>query len=151
MAGSRSRRPYRNGRTIFKHDDRACGDCRADGWVEATDPQPPVLPEERERVVEASTAYQVVSMLQGVVDRGTGRRIKDQPAIPFRVPPGIRLVRVNAQTGLPARAGERDAIWEAFKPGTENLATGPVLEGFGDTAGTVPAMSIPTTDSGGLY
>ncbi len=206
----------RNGRTIFKHDGRVCGDCRAEGWVDAADPQPPVLPEERERVAEASTAYQVVSMLQGVVDRGTGRRIKDlgrplagktgttndsndawfvgfspdlavgvfvgfdtprtlgpnetgasvsvpvfrefmadalknQPAIPFRVPPGIRLVRVNAQTGLPARAGERDAIWEAFKPGTENLATGPVLEGFGDTGGTVPAMSIPTTDSGGLY
>ena len=45
--------------------------------------------------------------------------LKDKPAIPFRIPPGIALVRVNATTGQLARAGDRNVIYEAFKPGTE--------------------------------
>ncbi len=201
----------RLGQTIYRHDARPCAGCRPDGWAEEAAGRPPELPETRERVVDAATAYQMVSMLQGVVDRGTGRRIKDlnkplagktgttnssndtwfvgfspdlavgvfvgfdvprtlgpnetgasvavpifrefmadalkdKPALPFRQPPGVRLVRVNAQTGLPARAGERDSIWEAFKPGTENLVAGPVLDGG---TGQAPAMVIPATDQGG--
>ena len=201
----------RIGQTIYRHDARACAGCRLDTWSDDPGIQPPELPETRERVVDAATAYQMVSMLQGVVDRGTGRRIKDlnkplagktgttnssndtwfigfspdlavgvfvgfdvprtlgpnetgasvavpifrdfmadalkdKPALPFRQPPGVRLVRVNAQTGLPARAGERDSIWEAFKPGTENLVAGPVLDGG---TGQAPAMVIPVTEQGG--
>ena len=71
--------------------------------------------------------------------------------MPFRIPPGIRLVRVNPSTGVVARAGERDVIWEAFKPGTEPMAPGPVLDGgalTSDAAGPVPA---PSRDAGGLY
>jgi penicillin-binding protein 1A len=41
---------------------------------------------------------------------------------------GIRLVRVNPATGPVARPGERDVIWEAFKPGTEPTVPGPVLD-----------------------
>src|SRR3546814_6333817 len=37
---------------------------------------------------------------------------------PFRIPPGVSLVRVNPSTGRPAQSGE-PAIWEAFRPGTE--------------------------------
>jgi len=43
----------------------------------------------------------------------------DTPAAPFRIPPGLKLARVNLRTGL--RAGEEDpqSIMEAFKPGEE--------------------------------
>ena len=55
--------------------------------------------------------------------------LADQPAIPFRIPPGIRLVRVNATTGLLARRGDRNVILEAFKPGTEPTGEEAVLDG----------------------
>ena len=45
--------------------------------------------------------------------------LADKPAIPFRVPAGIKLIRVDAKTGM--RAGPGDSgrtILEAFKPGT---------------------------------
>ncbi|HEX2116084.1 MAG TPA: penicillin-binding protein 1A [Alphaproteobacteria bacterium] len=203
----------RNGRTIFKHDPRPCDECRAQFW--SNQPMPAVA-DMRERVIGADTAFQMVNILQGVVDRGTGRRIKeigkplagktgttndsndawfvgfspdlavgvfvgfdtprtlgpnetgssvsvpifkdvmadalkDKPAIPFRIPPGIRLVRVNPSTGLVARPGERDVIWEAFKPGTEPVVPGPVLDGgalASEAAGTAP---VPASDTGGLY
>jgi penicillin-binding protein 1A len=44
--------------------------------------------------------------------------LKDAPATAFRTPPGMRLYRVSAATGLPADAKEA-AIYEAYKPGTE--------------------------------
>ena len=44
--------------------------------------------------------------------------LKDAPATAFRTPPGMRLYRVSAATGLPAGAGE-PAIYEAYKPGTQ--------------------------------
>ena len=45
--------------------------------------------------------------------------LKGKPGIPFRVPNGVRLVRVNAETGQPAKPGDKDVILEAFRPGTE--------------------------------
>ncbi|MEQ1753041.1 MAG: penicillin-binding protein 1A [Micropepsaceae bacterium] len=39
-----------------------------------------------------------------------------QPPVPFRVPPGIRMVRVDLKSGLPAATG---VVLEAFKAGTE--------------------------------
>jgi penicillin-binding protein 1A len=39
-----------------------------------------------------------------------------QPPVPFRIPPGIRLVRVDLKSGLPSSGG---AVLEAFKAGTE--------------------------------
>jgi penicillin-binding protein 1A len=47
--------------------------------------------------------------------------LADQPPIPFRAPPGIKLVRVNLKTGLPATPGDPKAIMEAFKPTQEPL------------------------------
>jgi penicillin-binding protein 1A len=38
--------------------------------------------------------------------------------VPFRVPPGIKLVRVNLNTGSRAQPGDQRVILEAFKPGT---------------------------------
>jgi penicillin-binding protein 1A len=46
----------------------------------------------------------------------------DQPPVPFRAPPGIKLVRVNLKTGLPAGSGDKTAIMEAFKPGDQPQA-----------------------------
>jgi penicillin-binding protein 1A len=80
--------------------------------------------------------------------------LKDKPSIPFRIPPGIRLVRVDSKTGEPARAGDRDVIFEAFKPGSEpSIASGRVLEGFGEGA-SAEALPVPVPDTktgGGLY
>ena len=42
-----------------------------------------------------------------------------KPSIPFRVPKGIRLVRVNPTTGKRTRPGDKYVILEAFKAGTE--------------------------------
>jgi membrane carboxypeptidase/penicillin-binding protein len=46
----------------------------------------------------------------------------DQPAVPFRAPAGIKLVRVNLKTGQPAGANDSTAIMEAFKPNEGPLA-----------------------------
>ena len=63
----------RHGKTIFKHDLRDCGKCRSAVWQQ----QPvPVISDHREQVVDPATAYQMVSMLEGVVQRGTGRRMR---------------------------------------------------------------------------
>jgi penicillin-binding protein 1A len=45
--------------------------------------------------------------------------LKDKPPTPFRVPPGIKLIRVNLASGTRAGSGEgAGTILEAFKPGT---------------------------------
>jgi penicillin-binding protein 1A len=51
--------------------------------------------------------------------------LKDKSATPFRVPPGVRLVKVNARTGRLAEPGDHDVIFDAFKPGTEPDESGP--------------------------
>ena len=197
----------RHGRTVFRHDTHDCPGCGAAYW---TGQPTPVIPDNRQALTEPASAYQVVSMLQGVVERGTGKRVKEvgkplagktgttndsidawfigfspdlavgvfagldqprslgkreqgasvaapifrdfmaealanQPAIPFRIPPGIRLVRVNAQSGQLASQGDRRVILEAFKPGTMPTGRDQVLEGY--TAG----LEAPDTGTGGLY
>ena len=79
--------------------------------------------------------------------------LKDKPAVPFRIPADIRLVRVNAQTGVPETRRGRDIIIEAFKPGTEPAGKSEVLEGFGNfgEAGAGGPRSGPDTGTGGLY
>jgi penicillin-binding protein 1A len=216
----------RNGKTIARADTRSCEGCNEVDWHGQV---PPVLPDTRDTVVNATSAYQIVSILQGVVERGTGRVIgsvgkplagktgttndyqdnwfmgfspdlvagvyvgfdnphslgekeegahnaapvfrdfmaaalKNTPATAFRIPPGIRLVRVNAATGQLARPGDRTVIYEAFKPGTEpNGGDSVVVNGYGVSpdgstpapiAGTSPSpasYSIPATGTGGLY
>lgn len=201
----------RNGRTVFRHDGRECLSCRNMFW--ANQPVPTVA-DNRPEITEPASAYQVVSMLQGAVERGTGRRVaavgkplagktgttnksmdawfigfspdlvvgvftgfdlprslgereqgasvaapifrdfmaealKDQPGIPFRIPPGIRHVRINANTGEEARWGDRDVITEAFKPGTEPGGNNQVLEGIGSFGAASGAKEM--TGTGGLY
>lgn len=58
----------RNGKTIYRHDQRSCEDC-AD--IAISPDRGPKISTNRERVMNAITAYQLTSMMQGVVDRGT--------------------------------------------------------------------------------
>ncbi|MBH68822.1 MAG: penicillin-binding protein [Rhodospirillaceae bacterium] len=62
----------RNGRTIFKQEKRNCMGCNVDFQERSLVPQ---LPDFREQVAKSTSAYQMVRMLEGVVKRGTGRRI----------------------------------------------------------------------------
>ncbi len=199
----------RHGRTIYRHDLRECPSCVVEQWSGQATPR---LPDEREQVANPASAYQVVGMLNGVVQRGTGRRIAElglplagktgttndnvdtwfigfspdlavgvfvgfdeprtlgrkdtgsnvaaplfksfmaealaeQPAIPFRIPPGIRLVRMNAETGALARPGDRRVFLEAFQPGTEPTGRQVVLDGgYNPTTGGTAASG-----TGGLY
>jgi penicillin-binding protein 1A len=198
----------RHGKTVFKHDPRQCEKCRAPFWTK----QPvPILPDHRKQLADPASAYQMVSMLEGVVQRGTGRRMRDlgkplagktgttnkaldtwfigfspdlavgvfsgfdtprslgrreqgasvsapifkefmknvladKPAIPFRIPTGIRLVRVDSVTGRPARPGDKRVILEAFKPGTVPTGESEVLDGSEETP-----TSAPSVGTGGLY
>ena len=47
------------------------------------------------------------------------RALEGRPVIPFRIPKGVKMTRVNAYTGARAEAGEPNTIYEAFRPGTE--------------------------------
>jgi penicillin-binding protein 1A len=64
----------RYGKTIFKHDQRKCDNCKADTF--RVDDVEPELADDREEVMSPYTAYQVTSMLEGVVQRGTGHKVK---------------------------------------------------------------------------
>ena len=197
----------RNGRTVFRHDNRPCDECRASFWTQQPVPE---IPDTRPAVTDPATAYQMVSILEGVIQRGTGVRIKavgkplagktgtsnesidtwfvgfapdlalgvfvgfdeprtlgrheqgasaaapifrdfmaaalkDQPAIPFRIPPGIRLVRVDAATGKLAKPGDKDVILEAFRPGHEPTDNSTVIEGVS------AADNGADVGTGGLY
>ncbi len=202
----------RLGRTIYRHDRRRCQNCSADTW---RNQKPPQLADTRGRIISAPTAYQIVSMMQGVVKRGTGWRAKvkgitlagktgttnkerdawfvgfsphlvvgiyvgfDQPqplgknetggqvaapifsqfmaraknarsSEPFRVPPGITLVRIDRKTGKLANVNDGKVIWEAFKIGTEPGSVGARL-GRQDPAFSSDAENNSMTGTGGLY
>ncbi|MCX7644700.1 MAG: penicillin-binding protein 1A [Rhodobacteraceae bacterium] len=60
------------GRTIYRHDQRLCETCADPSLPEGEAPR---IVSRRDRVIDAITAYQLTSMLEGVVQRGTGRGI----------------------------------------------------------------------------
>ncbi|MGA3303634.1 MAG: penicillin-binding protein 1A [Methylovirgula sp.] len=167
------------GHTIYRHDKRVCDACDAAKWDNQEEPK---IVDEREQVIDPLTAYQITSLMEGVIQFGTGQAIRavgkhlagktgttndakdlwfigyspdltvgvfmgydkprslgnsaqaalytapifrdfmklalaDKPDVPFRVPPGIKLIAVDAKTGL--RATGAGTILEAFKPGTQ--------------------------------
>ncbi len=59
----------RFGKTIYRHDQRKCLDCGNATLLPGREPQ---ITSDRERVMDPITAYQLTSMLQGVVQRGSG-------------------------------------------------------------------------------
>jgi penicillin-binding protein 1A len=60
------------GNTVYRHDQRDCLDCRLASLEPGAIPR---IVSQRERVIDPITAYQLTSMMQGVVQRGTGRGI----------------------------------------------------------------------------
>ena len=207
----------RYGHTIYKHDSRECRGCDADKWADQNEP---TLIDKRERVLDPMTAYQITSIMEGVVQRGTATVVKevgkpiagktgttndekdawfigfspdlvvgvylgydkprhlgrgatggvlaapivrdfmkvalaDKPAVPFRVPPGIKLIRVDPRTGMRAGPGDQRVILEAFKPGTapsDNYSAIGVSDADGRPVGVSPeADRAIRTGTGGLY
>ncbi|MGB6231247.1 MAG: PBP1A family penicillin-binding protein [Litorimonas sp.] len=61
------------GQTVFLNADTVCPECQQD---EFTGQAPPVLPDEREVVIDPMTAYQVTYMMIGAVEAGTGARMR---------------------------------------------------------------------------
>jgi penicillin-binding protein 1A len=76
---------------------------------------------------------------------------KDKPPVPFRAPPGLRLVRVDHDSGQPAWSGDPNAIDEYFKPGTEPAGdgSGPVLDGSGSFSALDPSQAGGSSAQGG--
>lgn len=62
----------RYGKTIYRHDKRICKDCNVSVWDNQPEPE---LVDERDQVLDPMTAYQITSMMQGVVQRGTAARL----------------------------------------------------------------------------
>jgi len=207
----------RYGRTIYRHDSRECRDCNAEKWANQSEP---VLVDKRDRVLDPMTAYQITSMMEGVVQRGTATVVKevgkpiagktgttndekdawfigfspdlvvgvylgydkprhlgkgatggvlaapivrdfmkvalaDKPAVPFRVPAGIKLIRIDPKTGMRAGPGDQRIILEAFKPGTappDNYSVIGVTDADGRPLGVSPeADRAVRAGTGGLY
>lgn len=210
----------RRGATVFRHDTRPCIDCGAlIRWDAQSTPQPP---DTRKQITDPRVAYQMTSILQGVIQRGTGRKIDqlglplagktgttnaskdawfigfspdlvvgvfigfdeprslgkkesgssvavpifkdfmqdalaEKPIVPFRTPPGIRNVRINAKTGSRAKLGDQDVIWEAFVEGTEPTEDVFILDGnrirHHPSIQAIPDASSRDahTGTGGLY
>jgi penicillin-binding protein 1A len=63
----------RYGKTIFRHENRLCIGCEADDWHGQDEPS---LIDDGSQVLDPQTAYQMTSMLEGVVQRGTGTAAK---------------------------------------------------------------------------
>jgi len=213
----------RYGHTVYRHDERECIGCDAQKWSDQPEPS---LIDRSQRVLDPMTAYQITSIMEGVVQRGTaagagfqkevgkpvagktgttsdykdawfigftpdivvgvyvgydkprslGRGetggavaapiVKDfmkvalagKPAMPFRVPPGIKLIRVDLKTGVRAGPDTQRAILEAFKPGTAPPDNNSIV-GYGApetgqswSAGAPPgAERAIRSGTGGLY
>lgn len=194
------------GRSVWRHDDRPCPGCQAERPVQGGEPD---VADDRKQILDPHTAYQITSIMEGVIQRGTAQVLKsvgkplagktgttneekdawfigyapdlvvgvfvgydtprpmgkgrtggavaapifgsfmkmalaDKSAAPFRIPPGIKLVRVNKRTGLRASPGDNDAILEAFKSNEEPDDAYSVI-GFSDVGGVAP------TDADGGY
>ncbi|MBR2273300.1 MAG: penicillin-binding protein 1A [Alphaproteobacteria bacterium] len=169
----------RYGKSLYKNNSTHCLGCRMAKFDDTADV--PEITDERARVLDELSAYQMVSILQGVAIRGTGARLaslhknlagktgttnenkdawfigfspdlvvgiyvgfdeprtlgrietgaavalpifydfmkealKDKPNLEFRVPQGIKFVRVNPKTGRPAGLADKVVIIEALKP-----------------------------------
>ncbi len=64
----------RRGKTIFNADKRKCVGCEEISYLKD---EIPVIKDSREQIISPETAYQITSMMEGVVKRGTGRKLKN--------------------------------------------------------------------------
>ncbi len=63
----------RKGITIFRHDARECAGCKADKWEGQEEPD---IPDVRKQILDPHTAYQMTSIMEGVIQRGTATVLK---------------------------------------------------------------------------
>lgn len=66
----------RHGNVIYKSDNRKCSDCEINISTAEADLLVPSLPDLRSSVIDTRTAYQMTSMLEGAVKRGTSAGAK---------------------------------------------------------------------------
>ncbi|HIM32849.1 MAG TPA: penicillin-binding protein 1A [Pelagibacteraceae bacterium] len=64
----------RRGKTIFNADKRKCIGCEGISYLKD---EIPLIQDDRKQIISSETAYQITSMLEGVVKRGTGRKLRD--------------------------------------------------------------------------
>jgi len=64
----------RRGNTIFKSDQRKCDGCENFSFSSNKIPK---IKDEYPQIISKQTAYQITSMLEGAVQRGTGRKLKN--------------------------------------------------------------------------
>jgi penicillin-binding protein 1A len=64
----------RRGKTIFNADKRECIGCKKISYLKD---EVPFIQNDREQIISPETAYQITSMLEGVIKRGTGRKLKN--------------------------------------------------------------------------
>jgi len=64
----------RSGATIYAHEVLDCESCDVEAW--SSDVREPFFPETREEVIDSVTAYQIVHMLEGAVQGGTGTALR---------------------------------------------------------------------------
>jgi penicillin-binding protein 1A len=64
----------RYGKSVYKHDDRGCEGCVATSWQDQPEPE---LIDNSEQVLDPMTAYQITSMMEGVIKRGTAVILSD--------------------------------------------------------------------------
>lgn len=64
----------RYGKTVYKHDNRQCNGCVAETWQNQPEPE---LIDDRDQVLDPMTAYQITSMMEGVVQRGTATSLAE--------------------------------------------------------------------------
>jgi len=77
--------------------------------------------------------------------------LSNTPAVPFRVPPGLELVRVDSRTGKPVRDRKRGVILEAFLPGTVPTGEAQILDGSDAVSMPRSGAAVPTRKLRGLY
>ncbi|WP_338022622.1 penicillin-binding protein 1A [Bartonella australis] len=90
----------RYGKTVYQHDDRICENCNVQSWDNQSEP---TLIDERDQVLDPMTAYQITSMMEGVVQRGTAARLR------------YLNRHIAAKTGT--TNDSRDAWFMGFTPG----------------------------------
>ncbi len=60
--------------TFFNTETRSCDNCDQISYLSKSIPK---INDNFERVISPQTAYQITSMLEGVIKRGTGKRLKN--------------------------------------------------------------------------
>lgn len=63
----------RDGKTIWRHDNRACIGCNAEDWGGEGMPR---IEDDRPQAIDPRTAYQITHMLEGVIERGTATSLR---------------------------------------------------------------------------